>query len=168
MQISPNTVVSLTYELRLDGPEGEVIQVTDKKDPLVFIYGNGQLLPVFEENILHLTKGAHFSFLLNEKDGYGEFDPNAIIDLEISMFAQDGQIDHQMLTPGNTIPMSDENGNHYHGRVMRVDEETVKMDFNHPLAGKTLHFSGEITEVRQPSPEELSHGHVHGPGCHHH
>jgi FKBP-type peptidyl-prolyl cis-trans isomerase SlyD len=168
MQISQNKVVSLTYELRIDGPQGEVIQVTDKNDPLVFIYGTGQLLPVFEDNILHLSAADHFSFLLTDKDGYGEFDASAIVDLDINMFMEDGKIDHQMLTPGNSIPMSDEHGNQYHGRVMRVEDDTVKMDFNHPLAGKTLHFTGEIVEVREASQEEISHGHVHGPHGHHH
>jgi FKBP-type peptidyl-prolyl cis-trans isomerase SlyD len=73
-----------------------------------------------------------------------------------------------MLFEGNIIPMMDQQGNRYEGRVMRVGENSVKMDFNHPLAGKTLYFTGTILDVRNATPDELAHGHVHGPHGHQH
>jgi len=65
-------------------------------------------------------------------------------------------------------PMMDQEGNKLPGRIMEINEEDVLMDFNHPLAGKELHFTGEITDVRMATSEELEHGHIHGPGGHHH
>ena len=69
---------------------------------------------------------------------------------------------------GNTLPMSDDQGNTMNGKVISYDDKNVKMDFNHPLAGQTLHFSGEVSEVREATAEEISHGHVHSHGDHHH
>lgn len=92
----------------------------------------------------------------------------AIIDLEKSIFEVNGVIDQKLLEIGNTITMQDQHGNPLDGIVVEVGSDTVKMDFNHPLAGESLHFSGEILEVRDATAEEIAHGHVHGPHGHHH
>ena len=73
-----------------------------------------------------------------------------------------------MLKPGSFIPMQDQDGHPLQGKVLSVGESDVKLDFNHPMAGKNLHFTGEIVEVRDASDEELNHGHVHGHGGHQH
>ncbi len=80
----------------------------------------------------------------------------------------EGKIDPEMLRIGNVIPMQDNQGNPLEGLVIGVDEASVKMDFNHPMAGKTLHFAGTIIDLRDATEEELSHGHVHGAHGHHH
>ena len=80
----------------------------------------------------------------------------------------DGTIEKDVLVIGKTVPMVDQEGNHLQGVVDEITELHVKMDFNHPLAGQTLHFVGSVAEVRGATAEELSHGHVHGPGGHHH
>jgi FKBP-type peptidyl-prolyl cis-trans isomerase SlyD len=71
-----------------------------------------------------------------------------------------------MLFIDNVIPLMDQDGNRFEGRVMQIDENSVKMDFNHPLAGMRLYFTGSILDVRPATPEELAHGHVHGSGGH--
>lgn len=73
-----------------------------------------------------------------------------------------------MLTVGNFVPMQDNEGNPLEGKIVEVNSEHVKMDFNHPLAGKTLHFTGKIVDLRDATEDELNHGHVHGPHGHHH
>ncbi|MDO9510385.1 MAG: peptidylprolyl isomerase [Bacteroidales bacterium] len=168
MQIKKDKVVTLTYDLRIDNAMGELVQSTTKEEPMTFIYGHGQLLPLFEQNIDGLKSTNTFDFKIPTSEAYGEFDPTAIMDLDINVFMHDGQIDTELLSPGNYVPLSDNDGNHYQARVMRVEENTVKMDFNHPLAGKDLHFQGEIIEVREATSDELGHGHVHGKHCNHH
>jgi len=73
-----------------------------------------------------------------------------------------------MLTIGNYIPMQDQNGYSLQGKVVKRGLDKVTMDFNHPMAGKNLHFTGDVLSVREATEEELHHGHVHGEGGHHH
>lgn len=168
MQITKNTVVSLTYVLKRDNANGEIIEETRVGDPLVFLYGNGQMLPKFEENLSTLKTGDTFEFTLTSADAYGEKDQDAIIDLDKGIFMIDGKTDDELLTIGNVIPMRDDQGNMLQGTVVSVSNDSVRMDFNHPMAGNTLHFTGKVVDVRIATDEELSHGHVHGAGGHHH
>jgi FKBP-type peptidyl-prolyl cis-trans isomerase SlyD len=168
MQITKNTVVSLSYVLKRDDAKGEIIEETKAGDPLVFLYGNGQMLPKFEEHLSTLKAGDGFEFTLANDDAYGEMDQDAIIDLDKSIFEVDGKIDTEMLAIGNVIPMRDDQGHMLQGIVVSVGDDLVRMDFNHPMAGNVLHFKGNVIEVREASAEELSHGHAHGAGGHHH
>jgi FKBP-type peptidyl-prolyl cis-trans isomerase SlyD len=168
MQITKNTVVSLSYVLKRDDANGEIIEETRAGDPLVFLYGNGQMLPKFEEHLSSLKTNDAFEFTLASSDAYGEMDQDAIIDLDKSIFEVDGKIDTEMLAIGNVIPMRDDQGHMMQGTVVSVGDDLVRMDFNHPMAGNVLHFTGKVIEVRTATAEELSHGHVHGAGGHHH
>ena len=168
MQITKNTVVSLSYVLKRDDANGEIIEETKAGDPLVFLYGNGQMLPKFEEYLSTLSAGDTFEFTLTSDDAYGEMDPDAIIDLEKSIFTVDGKTDDEMLSIGNVIPMRDDQDHMLQGIVVSVTDDLVRMDFNHPMAGNMLHFKGSVIEVRPATDEELSHGHAHGAGGHHH
>ena len=146
MKITPNTHVSLTYKLLVDG------QLTDQATadrPLEFIYGAGMLLPAFEENIKGLKKGDAFEFRLDAANGYGERMADAVVELPKTVFMVDGKIDEGMLVAGNAIPMMDNQGHQMVGMVAEVRPETVLMDFNHPLADKELNFSGKVVEVRE-------------------
>ncbi len=172
MVVSKDKVVSLTYELRLDNPKGEIVESLNADSPLTFLFGAGGLLPKFEENIDGLQVGEGFDFELKSVEAYGDVNENAIVNVPISAFEVDGKIDNTMLQIGNKIPMQDSAGNKLTGIVQDVTEEQVVMDFNHPLAGNALFFSGKITEVREATDEELAHGHVHshdacgcGSGC---
>lgn len=166
MKVSKNTVVTLTYTLRKDNAEGEVIQKVDEKRPFVHLFGAGSLLPAFENNLDGLESGEDFSFGIVAEEAYGNPNDEAIIELEKKIFEIDGAIDEEMLTVGNMITMQDQQGNPLEGKVMAVKEDAVIMDFNHPLAGENLYFSGAILDVREPLEEELSHGHAHGPEGH--
>jgi len=168
MQITKNTVVSLSYVLKRDDANGEIIEETRAGDPLVFLYGNGQMLPKFEEHLSTLKTGDNFEFTLASDDAYGEMDQDAIIDLDKGIFEVDGKVDLEMLAIGNVIPMRDDQGHMMQGTVVSVGDDLVRMDFNHPMAGNVLHFKGNVIEVREATAEELSHGHAHGAGGHHH
>lgn len=166
MVISKDKVVSLTYELRLDSAEGEVVESLNPDAPLTFLYGSGGLLPKFEEQIDGLKIGSGFDFQLLSHDAYGEINENAIVKVPTSAFEVNGEIDENMLKLGNKIPMQDASGNKLTGIVKGIKDENVEMDFNHPLAGNHLYFKGNITEIREATSEELEHGHIHaGGGC---
>lgn len=165
MKIAKNTVASLTYSLEV---EGELIEKTDKANPLVFLVGVGSMIPGFERQLMGKTSGESYKFSIDPEEGYGQADPNAVIDLSKDIFTVEGEIQEDLLQVGKVVPMQDQNGQPLHGVVLEVADDTVKMDFNHRLAGKTLEFSGEIIEVRQATSDEMSHGHVHGHGGHHH
>ena len=164
--IEKNKVVSLTYELRLDDENGEIIEKVEDKSPLTFLYGRGNLLPDFEENLKGMKKGDEFNFKLEPEKAYGEVTEEAIVELPKNIFEVDGKIDPNLLKIGNNIPMQDNSGNRLNGVVVEVDDETVKMDFNHPLAGDTLFFKGEVKGIRNATEEEVNHGHVHKGGSH--
>ncbi|MDR1864184.1 MAG: peptidylprolyl isomerase [Bacteroidales bacterium] len=162
MNISENKVVSLSYELRLDNEDGEIIETVNARSPLMFLYGAGNLLPAFEHNIKNMKAGDRFSFLLTSENAYGQALEEALVEIPLSTFAVDGEIDNDLLFEGNAVPMTDSEGNHLNGIVAEVKKDTVVMDFNHPLAGDDLFFSGTIVDVREATAEEMKQGHVHG------
>lgn len=168
MKISQNKVVSLTYELKLNDENGELVQKVDKDKPFVYLFGIGGLLPVFEKSLEGLGVGDTFSFGLTAEDGYGQRNEDAIVALDKSIFEVEGKIDEEMIQMGRVVPMQNEKGQPLNGLVIGISDDKITMDFNHPLAGKHLHFTGEILDIREASAEELSHGHVHGPDGHHH
>lgn len=170
MKIEKNKVVTLTYELRILDEDGEqnLIETANEEQPMVFIYGMSGLPDQFEDNLNGLNSGESFDFKLDTEDGYGEYKEDAVVDLPKNVFEVEGSVPDNMLEEGNYIPMSDSEGNQLQGRVVEVGDDTVKMDFNHPLAGKELYFKGKVESVREATPEELDHGHVHGAGGHQH
>lgn len=168
MKVENKKVVTLTYELREDNASGELIQKVEKDRPFVYLFGIGGLLPKFEQSLEGLQAGDAFSFEMTADESYGEHTEEAIIDLDKKIFEIDGVLNEEILSIGEPITMQDDNGNPIEGVVLEVTEDTVKMDFNHPLAGLDLHFSGEILDVRDATDEELAHGHVHGAHGHHH
>jgi len=156
MKISKNKVVSLSYELRVDSKDGEVIETVDVNNPLIFIFGIDGMIPGFERNIENLTTGDNFAFLLNCEEAYGPALEEALVEIPKTTFFVDGEIDNDMFFEGNAIPMMDSHGNRHNGVVAEVKEDTIIMDFNHPLAGDSLFFSGTIVDVREATPEELN------------
>lgn len=168
MKVGKNKVISMTYVLTKNDVNGELVQEVTKDKPFVVLFGVGALLPKFEENLDGLAVGDNFGFALSSEEGYGEKTPDAIVDLDKKIFELDGKIDDEFLFVGATIPMQNEQGHPLTGQVLEIGENTVKMDFNHPLAGESLYFTGEVLEVREASAEEMEHGHVHGEGGHHH
>ena len=167
MIITKNKMVSLTYDLRLDGAAGEVIEQATIERPLTFIFGNGMMLPALESELEGMEQGKPFEVKLCCKDAYGELNEEGIIDLPRDIFVVNGVFDNKLVKVGNTIPMASSSGERLNGIVLEVTDKTVKMDFNHPLAGEDLYFKGEIIEVRDASDEEIA-AITSGCSCHSH
>lgn len=166
MKIEANKVVEFSYELEVDG---QVVDRTTKERPLDYIHGTGSLLPKLEAHIEGMEPGTTFDVTLSPADGYGEVDPSRIIDLPKAAFEVNGEVREDLLVPGNTIPMMNSMGGVIPGVVLEVSEDSVKMDLNHQMAGKTLHFTGEVLSVREATEKELTEGlhgeFVHSCGC---
>jgi len=156
MIIDDNLLVSVTYQLRTDHENGEIIETVEEPNPLKFLFGQGMLLPKFEENLSGKKTGDAFAFTLQAEDAYGLYTEEDVIDLPMSVFEVEGRVDPDLIQIGNSIPMMDSYGNRLTGVVRSVTDSSVKMDFNHPLAGKALHFSGKIVGVKVPDENDLS------------
>ena len=146
MRIGPQTIAKVVYTLT-NSKTGNLIEKVDDEAPANFLFGTGQLLPKFEENMAGLAAGDEFDFNIPAKDAYGAVDPYAIFDIPMEVFEIDGKIDEQMMQVGNMIPMTDDDGNKHFGEIKKVLSDAVTMDFNHQLAGKDLRFTGKILEV---------------------
>jgi len=158
MKIEPQHVVSLTYDLYVDQDGIEALaESATQEQPLTFLFGAGQMLPKFEENLSGLSTGDNYDFHISATDGYGEYDEEAIANLSLDMFKGT-----DVPEIGSILPLQDNNGNHFQGQVVSVAEDGVIVDLNHPMAGQELHFKGNILNVRPATDEELSHGHAHG------
>ena len=158
MTIQDEKVVSLAYTLRVDGQVKD--QATEEK-PLEFIFGLGYLLPKFEEYLLGKTVGDSFEFTLSPEEGYGIYDAKAVVELPKTIFVIDGKLQEQLLVAGTVIPMMNQAGGVIPGKVVAVSDDTVKMDFNHELAGKDLYFTGKVVALRDATEKELTDG-LHG------
>lgn len=168
MVIENNKVVSVNYNLSLKAT-GEQVEQTSKEHPFVFLFGAGGLLEDFENNLKGKKAGDTFDFFIEHARGYGVRDEQHVVMIPIAAFlGEDGNLDAENVKVGVTLPMVDNDGNRLYGKVEEITSEFVKMDFNHPLAGKDLHFKGEILEIRAASEDEIAHGHVHGEHGHHH
>ena len=146
MKIGPQKTAKVIYTLT-NAKNGNIIEKMSEEKPAYFLFGTHQLLPRFEQNMAELSAGDEFDFIISAEDAYGEVDPYAIFDIPLNVFEVDGKIDEQMMQAGNVIPMTDDEGNKHHGEIVKVMKDAVTMDFNHPLAGKDLRFSGKILEV---------------------
>lgn len=157
MKIQTNTFVALSYDLNVgEGEERELMERATSESPLEFIYGTGSMLEAFEKNLHGLGEGDSFEFTLTPDEAYGEYDDEHVVDLPRNIFEVEGKLNEDVIFEGNTVPMMDTNGNRLNGSVVSVGDEFVKMDFNHPLAGETLHFSGKVLTARESTPEEIA------------
>lgn len=157
MKISTNKFVSLSYDLNVgEGEERELMERATAETPLDFIYGTNSMLEAFENNIDGLAEGDSFDFVLTPDQAYGEYDDEHVVDLPRNIFEQDGKLNEEVIFEGNMVPMMDSNGNRLNGSVVAVKDDVITMDFNHPLAGETLNFTGKVLTVRESTPEEIA------------
>lgn len=166
MEISVNSIVGLTYELKVT-KEGEEsvpfsVEIRDKEDPFYFLFGKSGLPEKFEENLEGKNEGDNFNFVLEVEEAYGEADDDLIVNVPKDQLTQERGFTAEMLQEGNFLPLVDEEGYSMQAKVMKDLGNELLLDFNHPLVGFSLHFEGEIHQVREASEEEIAHGHVHG------
>ena len=166
MKIEKDKSVSLAYQLEV---EGAIADQAGKDQPLEYVHGTGMLLPRFEQEVEGKEPGDKFEFTLSPAEGYGEYKLEYKFDIPKEAFMSDGVLQEQFLQIGAIVPMLDGNGNVVRGTVAAVGEKSVTMDFNHPMAGKTLHFTGEVVDVREAEAGEGHHCCGKGKGhCHKH
>ncbi len=156
MEITRNKFATISYELRINDMNGELVEKTEETNPLAFVVGAGKMLQMFENKLEGLKVGDAFNFELKPEEAYGDANPQAIVELPKNIFEVNGAIDESLFELGNHVPMQDAQGNRLDGIVLEVTDENVKMDFNHPLAGDILFFSGAVIEVREASEDEIA------------
>lgn len=152
-QVDDNLVVTLNYTMRI---EDEVMESTNDNKPIEFIQGENQILPALEEAVYGMTVGEMKTVILTPAEAYGEIDPEAIHKANQDEFAIDVP-----LKVGTFLDFRDEDENILSAQIIAKDEDTVTLDFNHPLAGQDLTFEMTVVGLRQATEEELAHGHVH-------
>lgn len=160
MNIEKNRVVSLHYTLRDE--QGTVIDTSSGRGTLTYLHGKGNIIPGLEAALAGRVAGDKLEVTVAPDKGYGARDERLVQILPRTKFSGTGE-----LTPGMQARANGPQGPRMM-TIVRVDRDFVTVDGNHPLAGRTLHFSVEVEEVRKATHEEVSHGHVHGPGGHHH
>ena len=161
MKVGKDKVVLMHYTLKNDA--GEVIDYSDGADPLPFLQGHGNIIPGLESALEGSKAGDKLDVSIKPKEAYGERMKDAI--QEIPKSALKG-IDEVKV--GMQLQSQDQDGNSFLVSVTKIEDDKITVDANHPLAGETLHFSVSIESVRKAEAEELSHGHVHADGHHHH
>lgn len=154
MQISKTNFVSAHYRLHEENEAGKVIEETFDKDPLGFVFGVGMMIPGFEAEIEGLKVGDKKGFEVKAEEAYGLYNDQNVIDLPIENFGEPEER-AELLIVDKQIVLQDNMGNQHVGTVKEVAETTVKIDFNHPMAGNDLFFHVEIMDIRETTPEEL-------------
>ena len=157
--VQDGVVVSMEYTLKIDGEE---VDSSKEHGPLQFLAGHGNIVAGLESEMKGMKIGDSKSVVVAAADGYGEFDESAFLDVPASQFPSDMQVEE-----GLELTVRDEAGEARYARVEMVEGESVRLNFNHPLAGDELHFDVKVVALREPTAEELDHGHVHEEGHHH-
>lgn len=190
-QQTPNKYVTVAYELYTDNDKGihELVEKAPIEHPFQFISGLGIALDSFESKILALAEGETFDFVLKVDEAYGPYEQDHVIELPKETFAINGRFDKDMIYPGAVLPLVNADGMRFQGLVLELKDNTVIIDLNHPLAGKDLHFKGQVVTMRDATNEEIQalinhegcncggdceggceggcggHHHEHGEGC---
>ena len=152
-------VVSMEYTLSVDG---EVLDSSKDAGPLQFLAGYDNIVPGLEREMTGMKIGESKDVLVLPEDGYGEFDEEAFMKVPRSEFPADMELEE-----GLELNVTDEDGQNQLAFVESFNDEIVRLDFNHPLAGAELQFNVKVVGLREPTKEELDHGHVHEEGHHH-
>lgn len=161
MPIEPNKVVSFDYTLTDEN--GAVIDTSNGKQPLAYLHGRGNIIPGLERALEGKSEGQSVSIAVPPNEGYGQRDEKMVQSVPRSAFRG-----VENIQPGMQFQAQGPQGGPRLVSVVGVDNDNVRIDANHPLAGKTLHFDVKIISIRDATAEELQHGHAHGEGGHQH
>jgi len=157
--VQDGVVVSMEYTLHVDG---EQLDTSEGQGPLQFLVGYGNVIAGLESEMMGMKVGDSKDVVVQPENGYGEFDDEAFMNVSKKDFPRD-----MPLEVDTELTVRDEEGHARYARVDGVEGDSVRLDFNHSLAGAELHFSVKVVALREPSDEELEHGHVHEEGYHH-
>ena len=164
-----NKFISVNYQLFSVDADGSkhLVEETKEGNPFQLISGFGISIDKFEEKILNLETGSNFDFTLNPADAFGEYDSDCVHKMGREVFSINGHFDHENIFEGAVITLMDNDGKRFMARVVKVEDDGVTVDTNHPLAGETLQFVGTVLENRVATNEEIQHmiNHMSGEGC---
>lgn len=158
-KIENNVVVTMNYTVKVDG---DTVDTSQGHEPIEFIQGQGHIIQGLESNLYGLQAGDRKEFVVTPSEGYGDLDPDALAEIPRSEFPAGIPLE-----PGVELLLKDEEGDEMQAYIVEVGDENVILNFNHPLAGKDMHFSVEVLSLRWATAEELDHGHVHSHGHSH-
>jgi FKBP-type peptidyl-prolyl cis-trans isomerase SlyD len=158
-KVEDGHVVSMEYTLKVDG---NVADSSEGREPLEFVQGSGNIIPGLEREMVGMGVGDSKDVVVAAADGYGEEDEKAFMDVPREQFPEEIP-----MKVGTELQVQNQAGQPMYARIETVGDKSVRLDFNHPLAGKELHFSVKVVGLRDATPEEKEHGHVHGPGQQH-
>jgi FKBP-type peptidyl-prolyl cis-trans isomerase SlyD len=159
--VADKLVVSLDYQLKL--ANDEVIDFSEDDAPLEYLHGYKNIIPGLENELAGMALGDEKKVTVKPEQAYGLRDPDSVAEYPRDTFPES-----LALEVGEPINMRDsESGESFQAFITEIRPETVMLDFNHPLAGETLYFKVKIAGLREPTSEELSHGHVHQAGHDH-
>jgi FKBP-type peptidyl-prolyl cis-trans isomerase SlyD len=153
LKVMDGQVVSMDYNLHIDG---QLVDSSKGGDPLDYLHGAGNIIPGLESELDGMAVGESKRVIVSPADGYGEHDPEAYMEVPRGEFPAEIPLEI-----GTQLQLQNEDGHPMYARIDEINDDTVVLDFNHPLAGKELHFDVTIVAVREPTTEELDHGHVH-------
>ena len=156
LKVNDGHVVSMEYTLKVDG---DVADTSEGREPLEYVHGAGNIIPGLEREMIGMSVGESKDVVVAAADGYGEEDEKAFMDVPREQFSTESP-----MKVGTELQVQNQAGQPMYARITTVGEKSVRLDFNHPLAGKELHFSIRVVGLRDATPEEKEHGHVHGPG----
>lgn len=174
MEDNKNKYIAVAYKLYTveDGKTTLVEEATEDK-PFQFISGFGIALDAFENIVAGLDKGSTFDFTLTKEQAYGDYLDEHVLDLDKEIFSINGHFDREHIYRNAVVPLQNEDGNRFLGRVLDVSDDKVKIDLNPPLAGKDINFKGKVIESREATNNEIQgtinrlSGEGCGCGCHH-
>jgi FKBP-type peptidyl-prolyl cis-trans isomerase SlyD len=153
----------ITFNFTVKDKEGLVLDSSENKEPLSYLSGTNSILPKLEETLSGMIIGSKKNVKIAANDAYGEYKEEAVQTVKKEQFPQEAQ-----LVVGARYVANSPDGAQMPFVITDVKEDDITVDFNHPLAGKDLEFDVELVDVRDATPEEMQHGHVHGPGGHNH
>lgn len=161
MHIAEQSVVSIHYTLTNDA--GETLDTSDGREPLVYLHGAQNIIPGLESELTGKSVGDSFDVTIQPEEAYGTVNPELVQTVPHSAFEGVEKVE-----PGMQFQARGDDGETQVITVTEVADSGVTVDGNHPLAGQVLNFSVRVEEIRAATEEEIEHGHVHGPGGHHH
>ena len=181
-----NKFLSVVYQLYTISENGEkkLEEQTSTEHPFEFITGFGIALDKFEKELINLEKGASFDFCLQPDEAFGTYEPQGVNKLKREIFMVNGRFDSENIYEGSIITLTENEDHQFMAQVIKIEDDGVTVDTNHPLAGKVLNFVGEVAENREATEEEIQHlmkrltggcgscsgcgHHGEGEGCDHH
>ena len=156
METKTNKYIAAAYKLySVEDGESELLEEATTEQPFIYISHMGATLPAFEEKMDELAPGDEFDFTISKDDAYGDYYDERVLELDKQLFFIDGKFDSERIYEDAVIPLQNEEGQQFQGLVMKVTDDKVTVDLNHPLAGCDLHFVGSVLASREATNQEI-------------